>query len=329
MTINDVIYGRWEINEPVLIELLNSPSVTRLKNISQFAIPVEYHEIKAGFSRFEHSVGVMLLLRMLNASLEEQVTGLLHDVSHTAFSHLIDLVVGDGTKEDYQDNRHYTFIKNSELPKILEKYGLNVDRIANHKEDSLLEKELPDICADRVDYGLREMYYLVDKKTPVELAKKILAIDNRMVFDSKDAAKKFAFMFLDRQKNHWGSPSKMFRWHIFSQAIKSALSKGIIRLNDFDRDDNYIMDKLINSNDPKIRRVLTTLRSQRPLNYQINESKPLVTLKKKFRYVDPLFVEGGDLKKYSKADLSFMRIIEEEKSKNTNGVALTFEYEKL
>jgi HD superfamily phosphohydrolase len=34
----------------------------------------------------------MLLVRRLGASLEEQIAALLHDVSHTAFSHVIDSV---------------------------------------------------------------------------------------------------------------------------------------------------------------------------------------------------------------------------------------------
>jgi len=50
-------------------------------------------------TRFDHSVGVMLLIRKLGAGsspasalLKEQVAALLHDVSHTAFSHVIDYV---------------------------------------------------------------------------------------------------------------------------------------------------------------------------------------------------------------------------------------------
>jgi uncharacterized protein len=329
MQINDVIYGKWEINEPILIDLIQSPSVQRLKNINQFAIPDEYHEIASGFSRFEHSIGVMLLLRMLKANLNEQITGLLHDVSHTAFSHLIDLIVGDETKEDYQDNRHNSFIKDSELPAILEKHGYNVDQISDHKTDSLLERALPDLCADRVDYGLREVYYIVDQSKATDLTKKLLSVDNKMVFADQKSANEFAYLFLDRQKNHWGSPSKMLRWHVFSQVIKAALNKKIISLSDFDRDDIYLMEKLISSGDHHINSVLDVLKFRRPLRYEITDSNPKIILKKKFRYVDPHFLDGNDLKKYSEVDSAFAKTIEEEKQLNTTGVSLNFEYERL
>ena len=43
-------------------------------------------------TRFEHSLGVFALLRRLRAPRREQVAGLLHDISHTAFSHAVDFV---------------------------------------------------------------------------------------------------------------------------------------------------------------------------------------------------------------------------------------------
>jgi HD superfamily phosphohydrolase len=44
----------------------------------------------------------MLLIWRLGGSLREQLAGLLHDVSHAAFSHLIDHVL-DVAEEDYHE----------------------------------------------------------------------------------------------------------------------------------------------------------------------------------------------------------------------------------
>ena len=110
MKINDRVYGNQEINEAILLDLINSNSIKRLKDISQIGMPDEYLSF-SGFSRYEHSLGVMILLKRLRANLEEQVAGLLHDISHTPFSHVIDWVIGDPTKEDYQDSIFREFLE--------------------------------------------------------------------------------------------------------------------------------------------------------------------------------------------------------------------------
>ena len=91
ITIFDKIYGTYKITSPVIIKLLKSSPVQRLKKIAQFGVPDQLYHLK-GYSRYDHSVGVFLLLRKLEASELEQIAGLLHDVSHTAFSHVIDYV---------------------------------------------------------------------------------------------------------------------------------------------------------------------------------------------------------------------------------------------
>ena len=99
MDIKDEIYGEFKVAEPVLISLINSQPIQRLKGIDNYGIPKEMYQFP-GFSRFDHSLGVLLLLRRLGAGIEEQVAGLLHDVSHTAFSHVVDWAIGDSEKED-------------------------------------------------------------------------------------------------------------------------------------------------------------------------------------------------------------------------------------
>src|SRR5579872_5841205 len=87
--VHDDVYGTYNIHEPVLIDLLQSSAVTRLKGIHQGGSAYLVMKRRDN-TRFEHSVGVMSLIRCLGGSLHEQIAGLLHDVSHTAFSHVVD-----------------------------------------------------------------------------------------------------------------------------------------------------------------------------------------------------------------------------------------------
>lgn len=70
----------------------------------------------------------MLLIKKLGGSVEEQIAGLLHDVSHTAFSHVIDYVFHN-EGESYHEEIFSSVVKNSEIPAILSKYGYNYEDI--------------------------------------------------------------------------------------------------------------------------------------------------------------------------------------------------------
>ncbi|MDA1571060.1 HD domain-containing protein, partial [Bacillus cereus] len=156
MIISDVLYGEFEV-DPVVEELIVSKSVQRLKGIHQTGASYLINE-EWNVTRFDHSVGVMLLIKKLGGSVEEQIAGLLHDVSHTAFSHVIDYVF-DNKNESYHEEIFSAVVKNSEIPAILAKYGYNYEEILlDDSKWTLLERSAPELCADRVDYTLRDMY---------------------------------------------------------------------------------------------------------------------------------------------------------------------------
>jgi len=307
MIIKDEVYGEEKIEEPVLKELLLAPSLLRLKGISQFGMPEEYYHKKI-FSRYDHSVGVLILLRRLGAGIEEQVSGLLHDVSHTAFSHVIDWVLGDPTKENYQDESHLDFIKNSELPKILEKYNLDYKNIAEVEGFLLLEKELPDLCADRIDYSLRELN--LDGEVVLGLFSDLSVENNEIFFRSKKKAEVFAKNFLRLQKEHWGGDEARGRYYILSEILKEALKEHIISLEDLKKSEDWpILRKLEKEGNKKIKQNLDLLKNK--LNIQENSKG--VLLKKKFRSIDPKVLFEGKLVLLSEVSEDYKKLLESER----------------
>jgi len=156
MIISDNIYGEFEIDD-VLAELISSKPVQRLKGIHQGGASYLVNS-QWNVTRYEHSVGVMLLIKQLGGSLEEQIAGLLHDVSHTAFSHVVDFVL-ENKAEDYHEDIFLDVIRTSEIPNILNKYNYDYEYLLfNIAKWNLLEQPAPELCADRVDYTLRDMY---------------------------------------------------------------------------------------------------------------------------------------------------------------------------
>ncbi|MBM6861716.1 HD domain-containing protein, partial [Clostridium saudiense] len=120
MRIKDKIYGEFEV-EDVLEELINTKVVQRLKNIHQGGA-IYLVNPNWNITRYEHSVGTMIFIKMIGGTLEEQIAGLLHDISHTAFSHVVDFALNK-SNEDYHEEIFERIVESSDIPKIITKYG--------------------------------------------------------------------------------------------------------------------------------------------------------------------------------------------------------------
>ncbi len=315
MEITDRFYGIFEVREPVFLDLIKSKTVQRLKGISQYGVPDEFYFV-SGFSRYEHSIGVMLLLKKHRCSLEEQMAGLLHDVSHPAFSHVFDWAFGDPEKEDFQDNNHESFIFKTEIPEIISDYGFKPREIINFKNYKILEREIPDLCADRFDYSIRD--FIMNENIARFCYKNLLVKDNKFVFSKKEAAKAFAINYIKCQNEHWGSADAVLAYHFFSNALKIGIMESIISKKDFYKDEKFVLEKLKNSNNQEIYKILEKL--SKPLKYKINDENPQINRKKKFRYVDPEYLKERKLYRLSKEDKKFREYLIKQKKINDMGI---------
>lgn len=311
--LKDRIYGELKIDSPVIIELIKSKPLQRLKKICQYGVPDEFYHLK-NYSRFEHSIGVFLLLKKLGASEEEQIAGLLHDISHTAFSHVVDWVLGDGKTEEFQNEQFKKFIEKTNIPEILLKHQYSLKRIVHHSNYSLLEQNIPNLCADRIDYAIREF----PKKAAKICLENMINYKGRIVFKDKESAYLFAINFLKKQTIHWGGFEAASRYRLFANALKIALNEKIINFEDFWQNDNYILKKIKKAKNKEIQKILKVLRNRSLKNFQ--KSREVVY--KKFRYVDPEFLEDGKFVRLSTLDLDFKKQLERVRKNNEKGIAL-------
>ena len=305
----DIIYGVEEIKEKGLIELINSRPIQRLKGVSQFGMPDEYYH-KQGFSRYEHSMGVLILLRRLGAGLEEQVAGLLHDVSHTAFSHVIDWVMGDSSKEDYQDKTLPEVLKKTELKNILDKNRLDYKKIADLKKFSLLEQPAPSLCADRVDYTLREIALLHNLGDAKKISGNLMNFRGRIIFSSIEQAKIFSRYYINFNREHWGGNEAKARFYILANTLKRAINQKVISLDDLMQTDKEVLNILEKSDDKEILSGLEMLKKGFLLIKPTNGNGILLT--KKFRHIDPEIIYMGKLALLSELSPDYKKSLEQE-----------------
>lgn len=325
MIIKDAVYGRTEIGDPVLIELIKSAPMQRLKGVSQAGFPRNVQRPPLPFYyRYEHCVGVMLLLRKLNASLEEQTAGLLHDVSHTAFSHTIDAALGDYSKQGYQDSAHKRYVKSTIIPKILARHGFDVDRVTNIESYPLLERPAPALCADRVDYTLRDLRYSVDPHEVDFLVAGLTVVNDEIIFKSKKHAKLFGVDYLKCQNSQWAQPTHVAKAYFLANLLKKATDKGILRKSDIFKTDSYLIDKIKHSRNNELKEGLALL--PRKLSLHIENRNPEYIIKAKRRYVDPKYIDNGRVYALSEKDSSYKKLIEKNPKIVTEGMRVRLRF---
>ncbi|MEN0052194.1 MAG: HD domain-containing protein [Mucilaginibacter sp.] len=242
MKIEDEIYGQFEV-APVLEALIKSAPVQRLKNVHQGgAIFLVDPAIK--HTRYEHSLGVLYLVKFFGGGIEEQIVALLHDVSHTAFSHVADYVF-EHSNEDYHETIFNEVINRSEIPVILKKYGFDTSILIN-EHYTILERELPDLCADRVDYTLRDLYHakLIDKADISNFLSELSVQDGYMVVKSDKAGIWIREQFQRLNDAYFKKPEHIYANLQLAQLIKDALDKNLLQKSDLLKDDFQVLHKL-------------------------------------------------------------------------------------
>ncbi|MCX6707977.1 MAG: HD domain-containing protein, partial [Candidatus Woesearchaeota archaeon] len=197
-------------------------------------------------TRFDHSLGVYFLLKRLGAGREEQIAGLIHDIGHTALSHVYDYAIGRAEKQDYNDEIQEKILNGSGIKKLLEKEGMSVKSVIDHKKFPLLEKELPDLCADRFDYLLRDtLYYGTTKKQEIPgFINSLNIYCSTMFINDKSIAVELTLRFMDMNDKFWSGQKQNAIYSLAGQAMKIAMDRNIIKENDFFDTDDAIMEKL-------------------------------------------------------------------------------------
>lgn len=293
MIIYDEIYGEFEVDE-VLEELILSEPVQRLKGIHQGGASYLVNE-KWNETRFDHSIGVMLLIRKLGGSIEEQIAGLLHDVSHTAFSHVIDFVF-ENKEEDYHERIYSYVVKNSKIPIILAKYNYNYeDILLDETKWTLLEQPAPELCADRVDYTLRDMYKYgnISLEEINRFLQNLIVFEGKMYLQNIEIAEWFVKTYYKEVIDFFMDPLNIYGYDMLAKTLKLSLEKNILNLNDLLRKDEELINKIKSSEDKEILSLLSKLNP----NIQVKEDRENFDLhrKNKVRIIDPSILKDGEL----------------------------------
>lgn len=317
MIINDNIYGDIEIKNRVIVDLINTPIFQRLKKISQDGAPHYIQPVRNG-TRYEHSIGVWYLSSLYKRPMEEQIACLLHDLSHTAFSHVIDFVVKN-EKHEFADDKLKDMINKSDIPQIIKANGFDLEKVLDKTKFPLLNNSLPDVSVDRWDYFMRDGYTI--GFLPKLLINTFLSgiFEKEDVFFFKDIrlASTFAILFVNFSRLIWLDPTSHGAFFLMAEAIKIALDDKLITEEDFFTDDEILLAKLKLSSNIRIKQLLERLNPGKEFVYE-EENKAEFFGPNKPRFVDPFVENNGKLTRISELVLNLKYFFEEFSKKYKN-----------
>lgn len=240
--VSDLLYGNVEL-PAVFEDLLATSAMKRLAGIHQSgAIFLVNPDLS--HSSLEHSIGVMLLIRMLGGTELEQIAGLLHDASHTAFSHVGDYVF-QNREENYHEEMFAEILMNSDIPAVLVKHGYHLDQILDGSFP-ILEQPLPHLCADRLDYTLRDALHagLINRQAAKLFLEHIRIHEGKLVVTDVAQVDWINQLFERLNQEVFNLPLHLYANQQMAVLIRDFLKNGFLNEADLFKDDTFLLNKI-------------------------------------------------------------------------------------
>lgn len=292
---NDRVYGDVSIDDPEVLALIACPTFQRLHGIRQAGPSALAFPFKM-VTRFEHSLGVYHLLGLLGAGRRERVAGLLHDVSHTAFSHAVDFVFAT-EEQDHHEGLKPEFLERPDIVEALAAMGFEPSEFFDDSIYPLLERPLPWLCADRLDYFFRDSL-ACGVITPEQVARfldHLTVVDATIAFTDVEVAREAAERFGVMNRDWWASPTEAFIYNEFAHALTAGLGAGVLCPDDFLRDDEHVLRALQSSGRRDIAARLDRILGFRAESLDGYEPK----VRPKVRWLDPPVLDASGLSRLS------------------------------
>ena len=250
------------------------------------------------YSRFDHSLGVALIVWQHTHDKKQAMAGLLHDVATPVFAHVVDFLKGDYlTQEATEADTEATILDSRELLAVLEKYGLSVDEVKDYHIYPIADNDSPELSADRLEYSLGNMrnYGFADYRTVEALYRDITVGTNEfseteLVFTHSEQASAFAALALRCGKVYVCDEDR-YAMQCLAEVLADALRAGVIAADDLGTTEARVIEKLTaNENAAKAWHAFRALRTTETAD-DAQRGGAWRKIYAKKRYIDP-YVAG-------------------------------------
>ncbi len=339
-------YGYYFENDPLIIELIYSGVMQRLHDIMQYGPgdKVERASLYAGllddevlaslkkagrlnpevtkenlcYSRFDHSICTYVLYARKGRPRKEKIGGLKHDASHSAFSHVGDVIgYGNVTHEiSHQDMNLLNFLEQHGVGDVLKKYDMTLTDLTSFDDREVLWRKKPYL--DRVDYTV--VGGLLAGKLPLKTFDYI--VDNIhfhegkkfWYFATESSADAFMKVYINLGKLNMFAPWNTIVNAYVGMAVATAIDLGSFSQEDFDynKKDSEIWKFLEDSMDVTIQRCMKIVQNHNSYikRYACSNGSPLRDSDRgSYKWVRPKFREFDPYVKTNRQFIPFSQCV--------------------
>jgi HD superfamily phosphohydrolase len=206
------------------------------------------------YSRFDHSMGVALIVWNFTKDFSQAMSGLLHDIATPVFAHVIDFLHNDHMLQESTEKATAEFICRSEaLNTILRKYNISVDSVVDYHRYPIADNDSPKLSADRLEYTLGNAvnYKIISKEQAAAYYRDLVVGTNEfgeteLVFRHREIALAFADSALKCTKIYVSDPDRCAMQSL-ADLLKEAVKRGILTKSDFNLTETTVINKLVHS----------------------------------------------------------------------------------
>ena len=292
-------------------ELINTPEFKRLSNVGMNC-GCEYTSFPIfsngkDYTRYEHSIGVALIIWHFTKDIKQSIAGLLHDISSPVFAHVIDFLNGDHETQESTEEKTEEIIANSmEIQEILKKYNLSTKDVYDYHMYPIADNDSPLLSADRLEYTLgNAFYYGFKSMEEIRDMYKDLAVSvnefgqSEISFSTLDKAIEFTCVSIENSKVYSSNVDR-FAMQYLADLLKLAVNKRVISMKDLYTVEDQVISKLKKDEELKSMWKDFTKLSQIFTSKEKPEYGYWVNIPAKKRYINPQVVSQGRVSSLSK-----------------------------
>ena len=203
------------------------------------------------YSRYDHSLGVALIVWHFKGDMAQSLAGLFHDVTTPVFAHVVDFLNGDHERQESTEAGVEACLSASaKIMELLEQYAIPLEAVTDYHRYPIADNDSPALSADRLEYTLGNLlnYRFADFETVCRFYEDLTVGKDEqgrpeLVFRSVEIASAFTAAAL-KNAHVYVADEDRYAMQMLADLLRIALQRGTLQYEDLHTTEPQVLEKL-------------------------------------------------------------------------------------